>query len=284
MHRSKFRRAFRRHVPFWVGRALRALYYYPGDIRDTLLRRRNPLVPPRAESAFVGDGDFAGMGRRFLDHFVTLADLKPDHRVLDVGCGIGRMALPLTDFLSPEGEYWGFDPVAKGITWCDEHITSRFPNFHFSVADVWSKSYNRRGSVPAREFVFPYGDGLFDFAFAISVFTHMLPADVDNYLANLARVLKPGGTCFATYYLLNPAIRATDAIEDFRYPVDATGACMAVSKVEFEKAVAFDETFVHQMYRKHGLSIEEPVRYGRWATPKGGPAFQDVVIARRLTA
>src|SRR5688572_33285486 len=89
MHRSKFRRAFRRYVPFWVGRALRALYYYPGDIRDTLLRRRNPLVPPRAESAFVGDGDFAGMGRRFLDHFVTLADLKPVPECSTAGAGSG---------------------------------------------------------------------------------------------------------------------------------------------------------------------------------------------------
>jgi SAM-dependent methyltransferase len=281
MHRSKFRRAFRRYVPFWVGRLLRALYYYPGDVRDALLRRRSPLVPPRGESAFVGDGDFAGMGRRFLEHFVKFGDLKPDHCVLDVGCGIGRMALPLTGFLGAEGEYWGFDPVAKGIKWCDEHITTRFPNFRFYVADVWSKSYNRRGSIQACRYVFPHRDGLFDFAFAISVFTHMVPADVDNYIANIARVLKPGGTCFATYYLLNPSTRETHAAEDFQYPVDSTGVCMAVSKVEFEKAVAFDETFVRDTYRKHGLSLQEPVRYGRWATPKGGPAFQDLIVARK---
>src|SRR5262245_30990788 len=108
MHRSKLRRAFRRYAPFWVGRTLRAIYYFPGDIRDTVLRRRNPLVPTRGASAFVGDGDFAGMGRRFLELFVSLGGLKPEHRVLDIGCGIGRMALPLTDFLGSVGEYWGF--------------------------------------------------------------------------------------------------------------------------------------------------------------------------------
>ena len=281
MHRSKLRRAFRRYVPFWVGRALRSIYYYPGDLRDALMRRRNPMVPSRARSAFVGDGDFAGMGQRFLDHFVTLGGLTPAHRVLDVGCGIGRMALPLTDFLSPQGEYWGFDPVASGIDWCEEHVAQRFPNFHFYVADVWSKSYNRGGGTRSSEYVFPHAEGSFEFVFAISVFTHMVPADVENYLANIARVLAPGGTSFTTYYLLNEATRQSTAAEDFCYPVDTTGVCQAVSKVEFEKAVAYDEHFIRDVHRRHGLIVDEPVRYGRWATPGGGPAYQDIVIARK---
>lgn len=282
MHRSALRRAFRRHVPFWVGRALRAVYYYGGDLRDTVLRRRDPLVPSRAKAAFIGDGDFAGLGRRFLDHFVTVGRLQPHHRVLDVGCGIGRMAVPLTGYLSPDGEYWGFDPVEQGIEWCRAHISSRFPNFHFYVAEVWSKSYNRRGRVLARDYVFQHDTGTFDFAFATSVFTHMVPPDVENYLTNIARVLKPGGTCFATYYLLNAATRQAAAAADFRYPADDGGACMAVSKVEFEKAVAYDERYIRDLHARCGLVIEEPIRFGRWATPGGGPAFQDIVLARKL--
>ena len=51
--------------------------------------------------------------------------------------------------------------------------------------------------------------------------------------------------------------------------------------VEFEKAVAFDESFLHRLHALHGLEIQGPVRYGRWATSDGGPAFQDIVVARK---
>jgi ubiquinone/menaquinone biosynthesis C-methylase UbiE len=241
------------------------------------------MVPARREAAFVGDGDFARTGRRFLKHFVALGELEPDHRVLDVGCGIGRMALPLTGFLGAEGGYWGFDPVAKGVEWCQQHITPRFPNFHFDVSDVWSKSYNRRGRVLARDYVFPHADESFDFVFATSVFTHMLPADVENYIANIARVLKPGGVCLATYFLLNESTRKSGAAQDFRYPVDPSLVCMAVSKVEFEKAVAFEETYIRAAYEKCGLAIKEPVLHGRWANLQGEPAFQDIIIARKFS-
>ena len=32
----------------------------------------------------------------------------------------------------------------------------------------------------------------------------MLSADMENYLKQIARVLKPGGRCLITYFLLNP--------------------------------------------------------------------------------
>lgn len=279
MHESRLRRALRRHVPFWVGRALRAAYYYPGDLRDTLLGRRPAMQPPRATAAFVGDGDFAGMGRRFLEHFVTLGGLRPTDHVLDIGCGAGRMAVPLTTFLSPDAIYRGFDPVAEGIEWCRTHITSRHPNFEFSIADVWSRAYNRRGRTQAGKYVFPYEDASFDFVFATSVFTHMTPDGVENYLRNIARLLRPGGRSFATFFLLNEDTRRSPAAADFRYPVDAAARCLAVSPREYEKAVAFDESFLRGLYRACGLAIREPVRYGRWATRNGGPAFQDIVVA-----
>lgn len=56
--------------------------------------------------------------------------------MLDVGCGSGRMALPLTGYLNSEGRYAGFDISQKAIAWCQEHITSAHPNFQFEVSDI----------------------------------------------------------------------------------------------------------------------------------------------------
>ena len=53
---------------------------------------------PRGLS-FVGCGDFEQIGREYLGHFKELGGLRPDSRVLDIGCGIGRMAIPLMDYL-----------------------------------------------------------------------------------------------------------------------------------------------------------------------------------------
>ena len=134
---------------------------------------REPLTPPR--KLLTGDySDFSRLGGEFLELFVRLGGLQPDRRVLDIGCGPGRMAVPLTGHLSAAGEYAGFDLVGEEVRWCQEQITPRFPNFRFERVDVHNAATTRGGSVQASEFRFPYPDGSIDFAFATSVLTHML--------------------------------------------------------------------------------------------------------------
>ena len=48
----------------------------------------------------IGGGNLKEIGKRFLQHFIELGKLKPNDIVLDVGCGIGRMAFPLTKYLN----------------------------------------------------------------------------------------------------------------------------------------------------------------------------------------
>lgn len=239
------------------------------------------MVPPD-EMNFVGAGDFRLIGQEFLRHFIQLGSLTPSARVLDVGCGIGRMAIPLTGFLSEEGSYEGFDIVPQGITWCTEKITPHFPRFHFQLADIYSRFYNPAGKHQAKEYEFPYADESFDFVFLTSVFTHMLPDDMERYLAEIARVLKPGSKCLITYFLLNP--QALGLMADGKSIIDFKndlGACRVQDSATPEVAVAYDERFVVGLYRKFQLDIELPLHYGAWCGRSEYLSGHDIVVAAK---
>src|SRR5438270_697411 len=49
---------------------------------------------------------------------------------------------------------------------------------------------------------FPYKDESVGFVFLTSVFTHMLRADVEHYVGEIVRVMKPKARCLITYFLL----------------------------------------------------------------------------------
>jgi SAM-dependent methyltransferase len=238
-------------------------------------------VPPE-ESIFIGGGNFREIGQEFFRYLVELGGLRPFHRVLDIGCGIGRIAIPLTHYLDGSGGYDGFDIVPLGIAWCRERITSRFPHFRFRTADLFNGSYNPSGRFEARAYAFPYPDETFDFVLATSVFTHLLPADLENYLYEISRVLKPGGNCLLTYFLLNrESAELLDAGRSelaFRYD---KGVYRTITAHRPEDAVCYDETFVRGLHAKYGLTIRQPIRYGSWCGRPKGLSHQDIVVASR---
>jgi SAM-dependent methyltransferase len=230
----------------------------------------------------VGDGDFRKVGEEFRHYFIDLGNIQPDDRVLDVGCGIGRMAVPLTGYLSPRGEYWGFDIVREGINWCSTAIASRFPNFHFEHADVFNRHYNPAGTCPASEYRFPYADASIDFAFLTSVFTHMLPPDMDNYLSELSRVIRPGGTCLMTFFLLNDesrrCIHGHLGKLDFASAVDG---CLTIDADDPEAALAYDEDAIRVRLAAVRLRIDEPIRFGSWCGRPSYLSYQDIILATK---
>lgn len=128
-----------RYVPpkvrWFLRKTLRKLYYFPVDLTDWVLKRHDPLTPPRGK-VYVGNGAFKKIGERLTQQFVELGGIQTDDTVLDIGCGIGRAAVPLTKLLTKGGRYYGFDTEKEGIEWCQKQITPQFPNFQFELADV----------------------------------------------------------------------------------------------------------------------------------------------------
>jgi len=245
------------------------------------------FIPP---VALMHDGprtylDFKENGDEFFRYYVELCGLKPDDEMLDLGCGIGRKTLPLTRYLSERGSYLGMDIVKSGVDWCQEKYTSKWPNFRFQLIDVYNDLYNPKGKYKAAEYRFPFADEQFDFVVLNSVFTHMLPEEVENYLGEIARVLRKGGRCLISFFVLNGEslrlIEARKSTIDLRHKF---GPARAMSLEKPELAIGYDEHYLIELYEKCGLEIRQPIAYGSWCGRENYYSYQDQIVAFRTTS
>lgn len=144
---------------------------------------------------------FLSSARAEADRLVTQCGLTTDSALLDVGCGFGRLAVGVLDRVGPIRDYRGVDVSAAAVAWCQRHVGSRHSSFRFTRLDVRNERYNPGGDAITQAFRLPLADASFDIAYAYSVFSHMELADIERYLTELRRVLRPGGMVFVTLFV-----------------------------------------------------------------------------------
>ena len=122
--------------------------------------------------------------------FLIAEGLMAEHSVLDVGCGSLRGGVYLIPYLEP-AKYWGVDLNQSLLEagWEREIVPA-------GLQDRQPRSQ----LVCLQDFEFNRLGQTFDFAIAISVFTHMNLNKIRRCLARLAPALTQGGRLYATFF------------------------------------------------------------------------------------
>jgi SAM-dependent methyltransferase len=241
------------------------------------------LIPPR--SLWVGPKDpvvhFFRWPWEYRAYLVLLCKLAPHSSVLELGCNHGRTALGLLDYVVPPGNYDGLDIMPEQIRFAQNNIQTRYPHFHFSLADIHNQIYNPKGRLNANSFVFPYEAQRFDVIYAASLFTHLMPDAVDNYFKQSRRVLKPGGTCLFSFFVLDhyggPGT-SRDPFYEFNHQW-ADGTDVAVHDVQRpEQLIAYRHNVIETIARAHDLRVVQLLP-GYWSSAhRLGLNEQDLVV------
>jgi ubiquinone/menaquinone biosynthesis C-methylase UbiE len=121
---------------------------------------------------------FRGQVRQLRQRTVTLARIQPGDVVLDVGCGTGTLAMEVARCVGRAGRVVGVDPGIEQITRARSKATRRNVPIEFQSGVIEQ---------------LPFPDQTFD-AVLSTLMMHHLPHPLKcQGLAEIARVLKPGG-------------------------------------------------------------------------------------------
>lgn len=223
---------------------------------------RIPL-PPEELQLEVGPATADGylrIGRIRKEDILSRTNVEPTASILDIGCGSGRLARHFVDYVRPPGRYVGMDIQKPSVDWCEENISPVNSAFHFYHQDIYNGQYNPEGKYHASEYGFPFEDESFDLIVLTSVFTHLLPEDALNYLREIHRLLRPGGGCYSTWFLVGHDVQVKYLMPELP-----------------EAQVGYGFRYCTEMLERCGLTlVGEPV-LGRWRSSDKGPEGQETL-------
>jgi len=138
--------------------------------------------------------------------FLLSMNLKPHHRVLDVGCGTLRGGRHFIKYLSPSN-YHGIDISPKAISSAkllvqQEQLSDKRPSLLISESkDLKFEEFSGKK---------------FDYILAQSVFTHLKPEHIEECFENVGSIMKEDSAFYFTYH--EGEEYEQTGFKDFRYP------------------------------------------------------------------
>jgi ubiquinone/menaquinone biosynthesis C-methylase UbiE len=209
-----------------------------------------PPIDLRLGYTHQSNEQFQELGRQHVKAMRDVLDqsdfpIQAGYRILDFGCGAGRMIRQLDD-VAAQCEIWGVDINAAQIIWCQRHLS---PPFNFAITTTFPH--------------LPFEDHYFDFIYCGSIFTHI--ADLaDAWLLELRRVTRPNGKIYITLHDNNTIAMVlrepnrwpwmTDMLKESERTTDLTArkfSMFTLNRGPNSAQVFYDIDYVRQHWSRH---------------------------------
>jgi|SRR5208337_3178671 len=242
---------------------------------------RNVPLPPQ-ELIFMDRDPEQGfrMGLHLTDHLRARGANIRDGVFLDIGCGWGRLAFGLLErgFV---GRYVGFDILKDRVDWLKQEFSARQNNYEFNHVDVANDRYNKSGGTEDVRLDLMLKNDTAETVTLLSVFTHLYPEDVVNYLHKIRMVVNKDSKLFFTCFIYDGIAETGKkvAAPRFTFPNILNAESRYETASDPLHAIAYTTGFIQSAMKEAGFA--GTIFPGSWSGLKA-EQVQDWIVARPI--
>ena len=132
------------------------------------------------------------------------------------------------------------NPVSLGL----KKISSKYETFQFIHSDIYNFAYWPAGKYDAESWLLNFNKNNFDIIIVRSLFTHMLPDELDMYIKHISKSLNNAGKVVATFFLLNDTQKKMKNNSIHFIKQNKTSVHSIMNKLAPTAAVAYEQDYI----------------------------------------